>query len=53
MLIIESFEFLCQQAYLAHHMSPVAQFLEELRHDGLIQWQSIGLRSHYHSRLET
>lgn len=53
MLIIASFEFLCQQAYLAHHMSPVAQFLEELRHDGLIQWQSIGLRSHYHSRLET
>lgn len=42
-----------QQTYLSHHMSPVAQFLEELWHDGLIQWKSIGLRGHYHSGLET
>lgn len=53
-LIFASFEFfISMQTYLSHHMSPVAQFLEELRHDGLIQWKSIGLRGHYHSRLET
>jgi len=39
--------------YLSHHVSSVAKFFEILRHDLLLEWQTIRLCTKYHSMLKT